>query len=929
MNNPCIKVDFFQTLKTRRNQAAFFLNQLISQKVIKGEVEVPSDANDYNITTPFIWYDNNAYYGEQFHYFYDAFPYDPIGFRPRIPATSLVVEGMFAFNEPGIVFQNLKPSQTLLLDDELIQIDINVNNHPVCLNYKPDKFSFSHRYPAEDFTTNYPSATIISIPYAGCTDYLKIILTNEISITQNQSDAQAFLQIWNDPIASVTKSIDDVIDGIVTSTNHLIYLPIELVNADQTCKLLDHFANNDNYFNPASLLHILNVKESSKALEIINCLEGDQLVGRLANKLNRKNRINFFWKLNELYYLSGRSSIDLVDEDTVPILIDGEQMIFIGIHFLTKYFDDYFYYKSHSNGGGTWNNLYFIEGNSVQDVDEQNLGSYFGKTRVGLGKEFLSPEIEILYNYFDGEGIEHNDKNGFLEVPNVYIAYAIENYIANQDAENIANLIDVASIVSGYFALKSSIQIISKTSMVRAFGSGSLAVAEIGSGTIGLLLNETDVCSELDGFTDTAGQEFCESLKNCMDMAQLILLFKVKAPRPKKAKDDLYEKWIKLTDDQDQVVGQKTKFIEKYSELYKLFIKIDSKVDFVKVFENIDDYAKNPANSVNPNILSDFFDNTHINNYLNKIYENADLIKSFGPEIGYKLFDDILSTANQANKIGGDLVNLSAGRVNAWKKVNGTQYATKVSFLEQIVKWSDEGFEVNFSEIDGVLKIKNSDDFEIAEIVTESGIDYIHLGDDLFAGTSEIITKNIEFGFPVRNGSDLTEDLINARLVIADGKIKFIEDVVSYGDEVVQLAIKNRGDLRKQFPNILNIEEAHHFFPVKSLKENQWVKKGVSGGYAFNTPTNGMPLQKFRKGPPPSGRHSNHPKYTKQITDHMDWWADQTSTINGISVKNKDLSPAQTAEYMQSVSDDVKDIINDPLNATIKINDLDLGLDHF
>lgn len=86
-----------------------------------------------------------------------------------------------------------------------------------------------------------------------------------------------------------------------------------------------------------------------------------------------------------------------------------------------------------------------------------------------------------------------------------------------------------------------------------------------------------------------------------------------------------------------------------------------------------------------------------------------------------------------------------------------------------------------------------------------------------------------------------------------------------------------------------------------------------------------MPVQKYVKATG-AGRHGPHPNLTKQIDDHMNWWAEQTSVINGKTVRNKDLSPAQTAEYMRVIADDMKETIS---TTTTKLNDLDLGLNHF
>lgn len=74
-----------------------------------------------------------------------------------------------------------------------------------------------------------------------------------------------------------------------------------------------------------------------------------------------------------------------------------------------------------------------------------------------------------------------------------------------------------------------------------------------------------------------------------------------------------------------------------------------------------------------------------------------------------------------------------------------------------------------------------------------------------------------------------------------------------------------------------------------------------------------------------TGRHGPHPQYTKQLMDHMDWWAKQSSIIDGVTVLNKNLSPTQTAEYMRVIADDIRATIN---TTTDRINLLDLGLDH-
>ncbi len=175
--------------------------------------------------------------------------------------------------------------------------------------------------------------------------------------------------------------------------------------------------------------------------------------------------------------------------------------------------------------------------------------------------------------------------------------------------------------------------------------------------------------------------------------------------------------------------------------------------------------------------------------------------------------------------------------------------------------------------------------------------------------------------------SNTGENFINPKYVLnSDGTIGFIEDVSSYGNQLVQNTIKQRGALRASIPGIKKSEDAHHLFPIQSLKENQWVKKGVEGGFEFNIgDINGLSVEKYMKATG-LGKHGPHPRLTKQIIDHMNWWADQSSVINGQSVLNKNLTPIQTAEYMRVIAEDIRETI---INTSTKLNDLELGLDHF
>ena len=292
------------------------------------------------------------------------------------------------------------------------------------------------------------------------------------------------------------------------------------------------------------------------------------------------------------------------------------------------------------------------------------------------------------------------------------------------------------------------------------------------------------------------------------------------------------------------------------------------------------------------------------------------------PTLIVKLEDEIRNGSEEFLEFLGE--NGESG-VKAWEKlIDIPNIRVSVKSLETVSKWVDDGIELTFEAIQDGAKIVNKNGDEVGKLIKNGSDEFLEISDDLFV---EVGTAK-SFGTVTVKGNT-GESFINPGYVKnADGTIGFVEDVASYGTAVVQSTIKKRGKLRGTLTGIVKGEDAHHIFPVQTLKENQWVKKGVEGGFEFNTPVNGIAVEKFVKATG-QGRHGPHPKLTKQMSDHMDWWADQTSMVNGVSIKNKDLTPTQTADYMRAVSDDVKDIISDPINATTKLNDLDLGLDHF
>ena len=301
--------------------------------------------------------------------------------------------------------------------------------------------------------------------------------------------------------------------------------------------------------------------------------------------------------------------------------------------------------------------------------------------------------------------------------------------------------------------------------------------------------------------------------------------------------------------------------------------------------------------------------------YPGKTFEIEALFVNIAPSSAKKLAADLEDKAFRAYLFE------SGKSVRAWEKmfIANVQNALRksVNSLDLVGKWLDDGIEVSFEAVQDGAKVLNKNGQEVGQLIKVGSDEFFEISDDFIVASG----SPQSFG-SMTIKSNTGETFINARYVKnSDGSIGFIEDVSSYGNQTIQNTIKQRGQLRGTISGIKNSEDAHHLFPVQSLKENQWVKKGVDGGFEFNTGSvNGIAVEKYVKATN-TGYHGPHPQLTKQINDHMNWWAEQT--VNGI--KNKDLTPTQTADYMRGLANSLRNKVN---NTTVRLNLLNLNLPH-
>lgn len=100
--------------------------------------------------------------------------------------------------------------------------------------------------------------------------------------------------------------------------------------------------------------------------------------------------------------------------------------------------------------------------------------------------------------------------------------------------------------------------------------------------------------------------------------------------------------------------------------------------------------------------------------------------------------------------------------------------------------------------------------------------------------------------------------------------------------------------------------EIHHLIP-RALRYMHEVKKAIEGGFRMNGKNNLKEVPKYSKETG-TGRHGNHPNYTRQV---------EKQVKEEIS---KDATPQEASEGLQRVADKMSQEIDD--NPSVKINDI-------
>ncbi len=97
-----------------------------------------------------------------------------------------------------------------------------------------------------------------------------------------------------------------------------------------------------------------------------------------------------------------------------------------------------------------------------------------------------------------------------------------------------------------------------------------------------------------------------------------------------------------------------------------------------------------------------------------------------------------------------------------------------------------------------------------------------------------------------------------------------------YGADVAD-AIMRRDELADNFPQLANVEQAHHIIPVGALKAQGMMHLLVKSGWNFNQKMNGIPLA--------NNFHGNHPNYNNYVNRKIAVWVKANGTNNTAAFK--------------------------------------------
>ncbi|MEM9549049.1 MAG: hypothetical protein AAGA77_23885 [Bacteroidota bacterium] len=565
-------------------------------------------------------------------------------------------------NKDNISAPEYKKSTTITAKREKIKADVRGGFWEIKIKYDPNSISSLEGELGEETQPENEEYLVISIP--------------------NQSYRSTISS--KDMMNGLFNHTDEYID-LALADNRLYpspeLLPACLFESNELCTLIKHKYKNT--LTPGSRLAAfnkvladpINDLKDGFSESVIECFEDHNQVDNyyhLGTEYFGEDKVNFLGNLNFHFFEAFPNFNPIVEnEDDYVKLIQlsvgdpGENddleddVLFYDIKSIN---DDYFDYQYSWQRWIKLSNLYDLDwGGEGEYVVLSNFGSenkeinYFDRDPTTEDKERYPLQLSKEYNFLTKEQIPiyFDDQFKLVDVPGIYIAYAVERK-KYEDAITLRdNAIDLAAIAFSFGELSPAVYA-ARLGRVRT----ALAIGEISTSSINLFLRNSDWCKDVEPV-------FCQKWQQYVQAAQIALLagqgstFLYSKLKPvKKYYNSLPPDGPKrqAIDDVVEEVAEDQNAIAEFNKLMDL--NLDELAELKQVFSEVDNNYTG--------LIDQLFEAVQPNH--TTLIELADEIKELLSVSGRKeFFSDLITTSNNLGKIGNELGSLTEGQIKAWK----------------------------------------------------------------------------------------------------------------------------------------------------------------------------------------------------------------------------------------------------------------------
>lgn len=523
----------------------------------------------------------------------------------------------------------------------------------------------------------------LRIPYVG--DGARECLT--ITVLNEESEFLLNLLDGEDIKNEFATRIVEILNADEFDSDEFEDFPECFFSCDLTCELLQNQLLNKEH--KQAVINLLSTSNPVKAKCLIECFDQNELVFPYYSEVFKfwAGRIPYLANLNRLYYLNFKSNYVESDE---YFRLEGSRYFFFGSHYTTNLFSNYsINLKSEYNFG-----LNAIIPKSIW------VHEYFKNYPIRLDNHFDFLKVVDKKNRLLVPSGTWGETRGLIEVPGIYMPYAIAKRNENELYEDVTNSINIATTIVGFGALSAAVRAKNLLSFTGFFGGADVTI-----GMAHIFLDESSFCDELS----PKAQEWCQFYKDkVLIWADIILLGGTYAASRVDNLIELQSKYKNLDLDiqEEYLAAARNKYGDDAIDDLKIFLNnppclfclIERKLGT----EIVEAFGEDKLKILVDNILKE---------KANKLVDLSESIKALddsGTINAVKFLEDIQATALKVGEIGYELERVTPGMVDGWKSLFSKQaWRTNTDYLTKVNRYADDGLE--FFEDAGEIYVKQAD----------------------------------------------------------------------------------------------------------------------------------------------------------------------------------------------------------------------------